>query len=76
MTDKIQNLLFSLQDREYKAFQCGLMPTVDPDTVIGVRMPQLRDMAKQLANDENIYIFLNSLPHKRHTKTVFKKPKA
>lgn len=64
MTDKIQNLLFSLQDREYKAFQCGLMPTVDPDTVIGVRTPQLRDMAKQFANDENIYIFLNSLPHK------------
>lgn len=64
MTDKIQNLLFSLQDREYKAFQCKLMPAIDPNTVIGVRTPQLRAIAKQFANDENIHIFLNALPHK------------
>ena len=64
MTDKIRAELFSLQDKEYKIFQCKLMPTVDPDTVIGVRTPALRDMAKRLVNDENIDSFLCDLPHK------------
>ena len=33
---------FELQDLSYRDFQCKLMPTVDPDTVIGVRTPELR----------------------------------
>ena len=48
MTDKIRKELFALQDLEYKNFQCKLMPTVNPDTVIGVRTPQLRTLAKNL----------------------------
>ena len=64
MTDKIRAELFALQDLEYKNFQCKLMPTVDPDTVIGVRTPALREMAKRLINDENVERFLCDLPHK------------
>ena len=36
---EIQERLFEMQDVEYQAFQCKLMPTVEPDSVIGVRMP-------------------------------------
>ena len=45
MTD-IQKLLFDRQDTAYQAFQSKLMPTVDPETVIGVRTPALRKLAK------------------------------
>ena len=32
---QIRERLFELQDTTYQAFQSKLMPTVDPDTVIG-----------------------------------------
>ena len=61
---KIQEKLFELQDIEYKEFHCKLMPTVDPDTVIGVRTPELRKLGKQLAKEPDIESFLKELPHK------------
>ena len=44
---EIQARLFELQDLKYRDFQCKLMPTVDPDSVIGVRTPELRKLAKE-----------------------------
>ena len=61
--DNIKNYLFSLQDTKYKEFNCKLMPTVTPDTVIGVRTPQLRAYAKEVFKSEYAEIFLSSLPH-------------
>jgi len=61
----IQRKLFSLQDPSYRAFQCKLMPTVDPNIVIGVRMPQLRKMAKELTEGERDR-FLSELPHETY----------
>ena len=60
---EIQERLFEMQDVEYQAFQCKLMPTVEPDGVIGVRMPQLRQFAKEIAKREDIGDFLEQLPH-------------
>ncbi len=45
--------LFSNQDLEYKAFHSKLIPTVNPDEIIGIRLPVLRKKAKSLAK-ENI----------------------
>lgn len=59
----IQEKLFALQDVSYKEFQCKLMPTVDPDTVIGVRTPMLRSLAKQVEKEEDIQTFMEQLPH-------------
>ena len=56
--------LFALQDLTYKEFQCGLMPTVDPDTVIGVRTPALRKLAKDFAKAPETAEFLQTLPHR------------
>ena len=50
----IQKELFALQDTKYRDFQTRLIPTVDPDTVIGVRTPELRKYAKQLIKSEDI----------------------
>jgi len=61
---EIQQRLFDLQDIEYKAFQSKLVPTVDPETVIGVRVPALKKLAKELSKREDITEFLEALPHR------------
>ena len=63
MTD-IQKLLFDRQDPAYQAFQSKLMPTVDPETVIGVRTPALRKLAKELAGTPAAEEFLRQMPHR------------
>lgn len=63
MIKKVQQMLFELEDHGYKEFHSRLMPTVDPDTVIGVRTPELRRLAGKLAKDPEINLFLDTLPH-------------
>ena len=43
--------------------QITIIPTVDPDSIIGVRTPALRTLAKELSKREDIDTFLNDLPH-------------
>ncbi len=64
ITDKIREKLFSLKDLKYRDFSSSLMPTVNPETVIGVRIPRLRKFAKEIATEKDISLFLNTLPHK------------
>lgn len=63
MQNQIQSHLFLLQDPQYRAFQCKLLPTVPPETVIGVRTPALRAYAKELRETEAAAGFLRELPH-------------
>ena len=60
---EIQERLFELQDEKYRDFQVKLIPSVDPATVIGVRTPELRKLAKELAKRDDIDMFLAALPH-------------
>lgn len=62
--DAIQEKLFTLQDLNYRQFQAKLMPTVDPDQIIGVRMPALRKLAKELKGTAEAEAFLAALPHR------------
>jgi len=61
---EIRRELLALAAPDYKKFQCALMPTVDPDTVIGVRMPALRRLAKQYTGAEKREAFFKCLPHR------------
>ena len=61
---EIVKMLFEMQDLEYKAFQSKLVPTINPDTIIGIRTPKLREFAKKIKTDENICEFMQALPHK------------
>lgn len=56
----IQKTLISMGEEEYKVFSSNLMPTVEKDRVIGIRIPVLRKYAKSLENFED---FLGELPH-------------
>lgn len=60
---EIKERLFELRDEKYKEFQVKLIPTVDPETVIGVRTPELRKLAKELSKRGDIDAFLDALPH-------------
>lgn len=64
MNKNIREHLLSLEDKEYKSFHTALMPTIDPDTVIGIRIPVLREYAGVLIKEGRTADFLNDLPHK------------
>ncbi len=60
----IQEKLFSLQDSGYRDFHSKLMPTVNKDKIIGVRVPALRKLAKEINKFDLKAEFLKTLPHK------------
>lgn len=62
MTELIKRL-FSMREESYRAFQSALIPTVEKERVIGVRVPGLRRLAKQIKGTELAARFLESLPH-------------
>ena len=68
--DNIRERLFQLQDMKYKEFQSRLIPTVDPDTVIGVRIPVMRKLTKELSGSEGIEEFISELPHKYYEENI------
>lgn len=59
----VREKLMQMQDLEYADFQRKLLPTVDAETVIGVRTPQLRKLAKGLKGSEEAEAFIKELPH-------------
>lgn len=61
--DKIRKALLERQDPAYRAFQGALIPTVEPQKMIGVRTPELKILAKAYKNDPEIDAFLSHLPH-------------
>lgn len=61
--EEIREQLFLLQDRSYQRFQSKLIPSIDPDTMIGVRTPQLKKMAGNLLKDGSYKTFFRVLPH-------------
>ncbi len=56
--------LFALQDKTYGDFQSKLIPTVPRETIIGVRTPDLRKMAKQISRAPSAQAFLQAVPHR------------
>ena len=52
----IQKELFAMQDMAYKEFHEKLIPTVNPDTVIGVRVPHIRALAKRIGEEKGDFL--------------------
>lgn len=63
MMTGIQKRLFRLQDKGYQAGSVKLNPSVDPETIIGVRIPALRALAKELKGADEAVEFIKVLPH-------------
>lgn len=62
---EIVKALFSHQDKAYGDFNSSLLPSVQRDRVIGVRIPCIRKIAKELLREQPRVVqdFLQDLPH-------------
>ena len=56
--------LKKLQDLKYRDMQVKIIPTVEPSSIIGVRTPELKAMAKEILKSGDYKDFLADLPHK------------
>ncbi len=56
--------LLKVQDKEYRDFQIKLVPNISPDAMIGVRTPDMRNIAKEVFKSDEGDAFLKELPHK------------
>ena len=59
----IQEKLFEYQDLGYREFNSKLIPNIDKETMIGVRIPDIRKIEKSLTIEEKEE-FLLKLPHR------------
>ena len=60
---EIVDLLYSKQDIKYRDFQAPLFPNIDKETMIGVRTPELKKLAKELYGKDIANDFIRTLPH-------------
>lgn len=56
--------LKKLQDLKYRDMQIKIIPNLEPSSIIGVRTPELKAMAKEILKSGDYADFLNDLPHK------------
>ena len=56
--------LMALKDDKLKAFQAKLIPTVDENTIIGIKTDVLRKIAKDMIKANEADDFIKVLPHK------------
>lgn len=59
----LEKSLLPLCDRTYQAFQARLIPNLPPQTILGVRTPELRAIARGM-DEIDRQEFLQNLPHR------------
>ena len=52
MKMNVREELLNNQDIEYREFHSKLVPTIEKDKIIGVRLPELRKLGKGLKNND------------------------
>ena len=62
--ETVRGRLFELRDEKNAVFMARLVPTLSPESVLGVRMPDCRALAKELCRMPDIGEFLTDLPHR------------
>lgn len=62
--------LIEAKDDDYKKFQAKLVPNIPPETILGVRTPQMRKIAKEVFESDFKDEFLSSLPHKYYEENL------
>ena len=62
--------LCKVKDDKYKEFQSALVPNISKDTILGVRTPEMRKIAKDMFNTDEGKKFLKKLPHKYYEENL------
>ena len=60
---EIQSRLAALAEPDFAAFAAKLIPNIPPETILGVRTPALRKLARELRGSDLARAFLDELPH-------------
>ena len=66
----IYERLLECRDEKYSEFQSKLVPNISPKTIIGVRTPDMRAVAKAVAGTDEASAFLKELPHKYYEENL------
>jgi len=67
--NKIIDLLNKEKEKSYKDFIARLTPSVEPENMLGVRVPKIRIILKQLTKEE-CDEFIKELPHKYYEENL------
>lgn len=62
--------LNKVKSEEYKEFQSKLVPNISKDTILGVKTPEMRDIAKEVFVSKDRDDFLSDLPHKYYEENL------
>ncbi len=67
---QLQNRLKDLADEEYRSFIGKLVPNVEETAILGVRVPKLRQFAKEYSKEAESQRFLSTLPHRYYEENM------
>ena len=62
--------LLSAQDEDYRQFQAKLVPNIPAESIIGVRTPDMRRIAKEVFASGARNSFLSELPHRYYEENL------
>ena len=62
--------LMALKDDAYREFQAKLVPNIPKETILGVRTPDLRKIAKEVFASSDREAFLSNLPHRYYEENL------
>ena len=66
----IHEILLELKNEEYRQFTAKLVPNIPAETIIGLKTPEMRAIAKNIFMDTDRDIFLNALPHEYYEENL------
>ncbi len=62
--------LFACRNEAYQEFQSKLVPNIPKETILGVKAPDLRRIAKEIRGTPEAETFLSELPHKLYEENL------
>lgn len=68
--NQVYEMLLKVKDDNYKEFQSKLVPNISKDSILGVRTPEMREIAKEVFNSSFKDEFLNDIPHKYYEENI------
>ncbi len=70
LTVTLYDQLMEVKDDAYREFQAKLVPNIPPETILGVRTPQMRRIAREVFESPDRETFLNDLPHRYYEENL------
>lgn len=66
----IKEAIYVQKEVEYARFTASLIPNIPSETILGVRIPRLRKLAKQIRGLPETKEFMKELPHLYHEENI------